>query len=84
MSFYRRVEISKKGEALKLIVKNLTEADAGEYMCKVGDRGSKCDVTIEECESSNSPITPFLTPLHSNACAWFPAPSCLEGAGNQA
>ena len=47
---FSRVEISKKGEAYKMIIKNLAETDAGEYMCKVGDRPTKCQVTVEECK----------------------------------
>ena len=48
--YYSRVEISKKGELYKMIIKNLAETDAGEYMCKVGDRPTKCQVTVEECK----------------------------------
>ncbi|KAL3842488.1 hypothetical protein ACJMK2_020494, partial [Sinanodonta woodiana] len=44
----QRMEISRKGESYKLIVNNLTQADAGEYECRVGDRPSKCNVTVEE------------------------------------
>ena len=32
-----------------MILKNLAETDAGEYMCKVGDRPTKCQVIVEEC-----------------------------------
>ena len=46
----RRVEISKKGEVLKMMLKNLTEADSGEYMVKVGDRPCKCNVQVEGCK----------------------------------
>lgn len=46
-----KYEVSKKGEVLKLLVKNLTEADAGEYTCQIGERTTNCQVTIEECES---------------------------------
>ncbi|XP_052800015.1 twitchin-like isoform X4 [Mya arenaria] len=43
-----RFEISKKGEIMKMIVKNLVESDAGEYTCQVGERTTKCNVQIEE------------------------------------
>ncbi|KAH3877136.1 hypothetical protein DPMN_000993, partial [Dreissena polymorpha] len=43
-----RIEISRKGEVMKLIVKNLSEADAGEYMCQVGERHTNCKVLVEE------------------------------------
>ena len=47
---FRRFEISKKGEVMKLLVKNLTEGDAGEYTCQVGERTTKCQVQVEECK----------------------------------
>ena len=46
--FPRRIEISKKGEAYKMIIKGLTEDDAGEYECMIGERSTKCQITVEE------------------------------------
>ena len=54
--YFSRVEITKKGESYKMILKNLAETDAGEYMCKVGDRPTKCQVIVEECMLSTCTI----------------------------
>ena len=66
LTVFRRVEITKKGESYKMIIKNLVEEDAGEYMCKVGDRPTKCQVTVEECKFSLRKCQPNVRSLSKN------------------
>jgi len=47
---YSRLEVTRKGEMYKIVIKNLTRDDAGQYACQVGERPSKCDVIIDECK----------------------------------
>ncbi|XP_069132541.1 twitchin-like isoform X9 [Argopecten irradians] len=43
-----RVEITKKGEQNKMVIKNLKQEDSGQYTCQVGERPCRCNVTVEE------------------------------------
>lgn len=44
------MEVSRKGENYKLFIRNLKMEDSGQYACKVGERPSKCEIVVEECE----------------------------------
>ncbi|XP_021346443.1 twitchin-like isoform X8 [Mizuhopecten yessoensis] len=43
-----RVEITKKGEQNKMVIKNLKQEDSGQYTCQVGERPCRCNVTVDE------------------------------------
>ncbi|XP_071120619.1 twitchin-like isoform X18 [Mytilus edulis] len=43
-----RLEVTRKGELYKIVIKNLTREDAGQYACQVGERSSKCEVIVDE------------------------------------
>lgn len=47
---YSRLEVTRKGELYKIVIKNLTREDAGQYACQVGERSSKCEVIVDECK----------------------------------
>lgn len=57
---FSRFLINRKGDTFTMLISKLKGEDAGEISCKIGDRYSKCILTVEESECLHHLISPFV------------------------